>query len=245
MKPWTGKTFVRKENAHFNVAAIDAIKIVYVEAGRLIIQTATEAKIVPPGRLVYVKNKTPHSISLESGTLGWITYLPASLSLDSKTTISVIHSTQLLVDLLQRLSEAKELNKSKSDAALKTLIMSEFSVARLEQIALPIPKTRELQKIAADIRYGLVGKISVTEVAKKTFMSERTFARKFKSETGFTFELWRNMALLQLATELLADGVDVSDTAEKIGFESVSAFIASFKKEFRTTPKQYAKSAVA
>jgi AraC-like DNA-binding protein len=156
----------------------------------------------------------------------------------------VIHSTQLLVHLLARISETKELSDSKSDNALRTLIKEELAKARLEQIVLPIPKTTELQKIATDIRYGLAQKISVHDVAKKVFMSERTFTRKFKSETGFSFELWRNMALLQFATELLADGLSVSVAAEKIGFESVSAFIASFKKEFGITPKQYAKFSV-
>jgi AraC-like DNA-binding protein len=50
---------------------------------------------------------------------------------------------------------------------------------------------------------------------------------------------WRRRLRLLHAVRLLAEGEPVTAVALEVGYSSVSAFIAVFRKEFGTTPGRY------
>ncbi|MFK7818896.1 MAG: helix-turn-helix transcriptional regulator [Planctomycetaceae bacterium] len=50
---------------------------------------------------------------------------------------------------------------------------------------------------------------------------------------------WRHQVRMHRAIELLGDNESVTSVAYSLGFESVSAFIHSFKQCFGETPGQY------
>ena len=59
------------------------------------------------------------------------------------------------------------------------------------------------------------------------------------AETGLTFGAWQRQARLLRALELLGTGLGVGDVAFTLGYESISAFIAMFRRTFGTTPARY------
>ncbi|MCA6100083.1 helix-turn-helix domain-containing protein [Bradyrhizobium australafricanum] len=67
----------------------------------------------------------------------------------------------------------------------------------------------------------------------------RTLTRRFPIETGFSFTEWRQRVRLMRALEMLADEIPVTTIALDLGYETVSAFIALFRRTFRTTPARY------
>jgi AraC-like DNA-binding protein len=71
--------------------------------------------------------------------------------------------------------------------------------------------------------------------------SGRTLARAFLTETSLPFGRWRSLLRLRAAMEALADGVPVANVARSVGYESVSAFVASFRRETGITPAAYFK----
>ncbi|WP_441256827.1 helix-turn-helix domain-containing protein [Bradyrhizobium sp. 482_C4_N1_1] len=58
-------------------------------------------------------------------------------------------------------------------------------------------------------------------------------------ETGFSFTEWRQRVRLMRALEMLADEIPVTTIALDLGYETVSAFIALFRRTFGTTPARY------
>ncbi|MCH7794592.1 MAG: helix-turn-helix transcriptional regulator, partial [Proteobacteria bacterium] len=75
--------------------------------------------------------------------------------------------------------------------------------------------------------------------ARAAGASPRTLARLFAKETGLTFRAWRQRARLLHALVELAARKPVTSVAFEAGYDSPSAFIAAFKREFGTTPARY------
>ncbi|QEO13516.1 helix-turn-helix domain-containing protein [Agromyces intestinalis] len=82
--------------------------------------------------------------------------------------------------------------------------------------------------------------LTVDRLARKALMSPRTFARKFRAETGTTPNAWLNRQRLLRAQELL-EGSDLSleEIARETGFGAASVMRHHFVKVLQTTPTAY------
>jgi AraC-like DNA-binding protein len=69
--------------------------------------------------------------------------------------------------------------------------------------------------------------------------SRRTLERLFQRETGISLGRWRQQARLLHAMRRLAHGESVTSIALEVGYESPSAFIATFSNAFGTTPGRF------
>jgi AraC-like DNA-binding protein len=69
--------------------------------------------------------------------------------------------------------------------------------------------------------------------------SARTLARLFERETGMSFRAWRQQARLLAALTRLAADEPVTSVAFDLGYDSLSAFIAMFRRATGTTPGRY------
>ncbi|MFB8278952.1 helix-turn-helix domain-containing protein [Nocardia colli] len=69
--------------------------------------------------------------------------------------------------------------------------------------------------------------------------SQRTLSRRFRAETGVSFESWRTFERLNAALPLLGAGLPISQVARSVGYRTASAFITAFRREIGTTPAAY------
>ena len=82
--------------------------------------------------------------------------------------------------------------------------------------------------------------LSVPRLAGKAAMSERTFARRFRDETGMTPHQWVQQQRILLAEQLLEDGgMGVEEVARRTGFGSGAMLRHHFARIRRTTPMAY------
>lgn len=82
--------------------------------------------------------------------------------------------------------------------------------------------------------------ISIGELAERAVMSRRTFARRFRSETGVTPAQWLLEQRLRAAQSLLeTTGRSVDQIALETGFGNAAALRAHFGRRLRTTPTAY------
>ncbi|WP_428738808.1 helix-turn-helix transcriptional regulator [Sulfurimonas sp.] len=80
---------------------------------------------------------------------------------------------------------------------------------------------------------------SIQELAKHFKMSELNFRTKFKKVFGTTPKKWiLSQKLAKAKTLLEHTDLNASEVCREVGFENISWFIQSFKKEFGCTPKQ-------
>jgi AraC-like DNA-binding protein/mannose-6-phosphate isomerase-like protein (cupin superfamily) len=70
-------------------------------------------------------------------------------------------------------------------------------------------------------------------------ISEERFTRLFLASTGNTPANFYNRLLLERARELLGDpALSIKEISFELGFKTTSHFIASFRREFSTTPQE-------
>jgi len=82
--------------------------------------------------------------------------------------------------------------------------------------------------------------LTVEMLAARSHTSPRTFARRFRAETGTTPYAWLTSQRLQLAERLLEDGDDaVEQVAERAGFGSAAVLRHHFAQHRHTTPQAY------
>ena len=80
---------------------------------------------------------------------------------------------------------------------------------------------------------------TINDMAKYFKMNELNFRNKFKSIFGVTPKKWILHQKLKKAKMLLEHrDMNVSEVCREVGFENISWFIQSYKKEFGVTPKQ-------
>jgi len=80
---------------------------------------------------------------------------------------------------------------------------------------------------------------TINDMAKYFKISELNFRNKFKSIFGVTPKKWILHQKLKKAKMLLEHrDMNVSEVCREVGFENISWFIQSYKKEFGVTPKQ-------
>ena len=64
-------------------------------------------------------------------------------------------------------------------------------------------------------------------------------SRLFRAETALSFAQWRQQARLSRGLEHLAEGMLVAAVADALGYVSVSAFVAMFRRNFGQPPARY------
>jgi len=85
--------------------------------------------------------------------------------------------------------------------------------------------------------------LTVDVMMQKSFLSRRSFTRKFKALTGTTFEVWYRKIRLRTACELLeTTELPIEIVAERSGYKSPISFRQQFKQQFRSTPSDWRKN---
>jgi AraC-like DNA-binding protein len=112
---------------------------------------------------------------------------------------------------------------------LLELIQFEVCHTKIDTLKLRLPSSVRLLEWALTFLEAPSIKVSIDHAASTVGMSRRAFTRHFQSQTGCTFSQWKRFAMVQRATERLAEGSSVTTIAFELGYENASAFIAMFK----------------
>lgn len=111
-----------------------------------------------------------------------------------------------------------------------------------DELWLPQAQSTELSAALDYTLAHLTDALTVGEVAKAVYLSERTLARRFAEEMGLTWSQYVRRARMIRAMELLADhDVKIIDIAYAVGFAGLSAFHHAFRTFTGETPTAYRK----
>ncbi|MGJ9412073.1 GlxA family transcriptional regulator [Aeromicrobium sp. CF4.19] len=82
--------------------------------------------------------------------------------------------------------------------------------------------------------------LTVERLAREAHMSSRTFARRFRDETGTTPLRWVTMQRVSLASELLEHSrLSIEQIASRVGFGNAATLRHHFGAVLETTPQAY------
>jgi AraC-like DNA-binding protein len=100
----------------------------------------------------------------------------------------------------------------------------------------PLPAHPELRSLCVAFLGEPGSAATAAEWAARVGMSEKTFTRLFRREVRMTFGAWRRLVRVAEARRRLASGERVTRVALDLGYESISAFTAMFRRATGTLP---------
>ena len=119
------------------------------------------------------------------------------------------------------------------------MILDELRLLPVAPLHLPRPTDRRLVRVTEALLANPADPRTLAAWGPVAGASPRTLARLFVRETGLSFGAWRQRARMLRALVELAHGTPVTGVALDLGYDSPSAFIAAFKRDFGTTPGRY------
>lgn len=102
-----------------------------------------------------------------------------------------------------------------------------------------MPRDKRLQRLCSALLAAPGDQRTLEHWAGSANASPRTLARLFVTETGLTFGAWRQQARVLEAMGRLSGGQSVTDVALDLGYDSVSAFSAMFRRASGLSPSAY------
>ncbi|MEG0771754.1 helix-turn-helix transcriptional regulator [Clostridium sp.] len=102
-----------------------------------------------------------------------------------------------------------------------------------------------IEKSIEFIENNLIERISLEDLAKRTFLSKYHYHRVFHELVGETvMEYVRKRRLTEAAKELVETNAKIVDVALKYQFSSQEAFSRAFKRMFKVSPGEFRKAKV-
>jgi AraC-like DNA-binding protein len=102
-----------------------------------------------------------------------------------------------------------------------------------------MPRSERLARVCLAVLADPAQKDALDDWAGHAAMGRRTFTRAFRDETGMSFAAWRQNVRLIEAMARLAVGASVTRVAYEVGYNSPSAFTATFRRAFGLPPTHY------
>jgi transcriptional regulator GlxA family with amidase domain len=132
-------------------------------------------------------------------------------------------------------------SKIAADAARLAVAAPERHGGQAQFIALPPPASSDnLAPVLEWMQKHLARQLGVSSMARRARMSERTFCRRFREQTGTTPLQWLLMARIRHAQALLeTTELGIEAVASAAGFETALNFRRHFRRISGTSPREY------
>ncbi|WP_269758556.1 helix-turn-helix domain-containing protein [Variovorax sp. E3] len=144
----------------------------------------------------------------------------------------------LLRELVLHLADLPEPQGAETER-LHGVLLDQLVRAPSESMHLPVSDEPRLRRMVDALMQDPSDRTSTAQWASRLAMSERTFTRLVLQETGMSFGRWRQRLHLIVALQWLSSGMPVQQVAGELGYDSVSGFIAMFRKTMGKPPARY------
>jgi len=213
--------------------------------GSMLCEIDNDIWMVPLGSAIWIPPHTPHRNRPVSAASFCFMFVDAKhLSLPDKSCTLCINP--LIREMILHLSnldssDGEPLAESQNQMLFSVLFNMLISMPT-EQLNFSLTQDIKLRQVAHILLDNPGDRRKVKDWADFLAMSERTFSRLVLKQTSMTFGAWRRQLHIVISLRLLTEGVSVQTVSEKLGYDSVSAFITMFKKALKKSPKRYIKS---
>lgn len=118
----------------------------------------------------------------------------------------------------------------------KIFYQSRYSV----QIEVAVTNYAQVDDILTYINQHISEELTLDALSNHFYLSSSYLCRIFKSTTGTTINKYITARRITIAKALLNEGLSVTETCEKCGFNDYSNFLKAFTKAVGISPKKYA-----
>lgn len=217
------------------------VQFAYAVAGVLDVRTDSGRFIAPPQRAVWIPAGVAHQVRCSANTEIRSLYIEPAALPAAQGGCRVLAVSPLLRELIRSFGDLPaEYDERGPGGRLAAVLLDQVAAAPTLGLMLPLPREPRLRQLCEALEAEPDSREGLATWAERLGCSERTLARLFREHTGLNFRLWRQRLRLISALPLLEAGERVTDVAIACGYDSVSAFIASFREHFGATPGEFA-----
>lgn len=218
-------------------------QLVYARSGVMQVDAEGRVWFVPPTRAVWIPRGVSHEIAIRGEVALRTLYISAERA-GATRSLTALEVAPLLGELIAHIVNVGMLDPLQpAHDRLAAVLMDLISAAPAVDLMLPLPRDPRARRLADRLRAEPADRGDLGTLATASGASLRTLQRCFADETGLTIEAWRQKARLVRAATELAQGASVTNAALDCGYDSLSAFIHAFRRQFAVTPGAFAAQA--
>lgn len=217
-------------------------QFMYLESGTVCVRTAEGVHVITPHYLNWMPPGIEHTVRVIEPSSGWAVFVAPWAADGLPPTTATLRGNNLMRELVHRAASwASSDSLDDEQQRLMNVLMDEMRQARLPEApcTLPMPSDRRLLRITQALLDAPGDTRTLSAWAAWGGLSGRNFSRLFRDETGLSFAQWRQKARLMHALDQLGHGSAVANVADDLGYATVSAFIAMFRRHLGQSPGEY------
>jgi AraC-like DNA-binding protein len=216
------------------------VQFSFAVSGVLEVRTPSGNFVAPPHWAVWVPPGVVHEVVTSDRAEMRSLYLDSGAVARPVDRCQVLEITPLARELILAVAALPpEYDLDGPGGRLVAVLLDQLAALPEAGFSLPLPGDARLAAVCAALRQAPDDRRSLADWARLSAMSERTLARLFRRETGLGFREWRQRLRLMLALTGLELGKSVTAAAMDSGYDSISAFIAAFRRLFGRTPGEF------
>ncbi|MDP3867393.1 helix-turn-helix transcriptional regulator [Phenylobacterium sp.] len=220
-------------------------QLVYGRTGVMRVTTEGRAWLAPATRAVWLPPLRPHSIRMAGAVAMRTLYVAPQIAGPLPAEACVLEVGPLLRELVLHILGLGMLDPAVAPHdRLAAVLIDLIAAAPREDLALPLPLDPRALALAEQVQAAPDDRGDLGGLARAAGASLRTLQRIFPRETGLSLEAWRQKARMIHAVAALCAGSSVTGAALDCGYDSPSAFITAFRRQFGVTPGRYRPSHV-
>ena len=214
---------------------VSVLTIGIILDGSILLTTNQEAKIYGINETFIIPPYMPHSISAHENYTLLSLCINKNVVTQDTTDIIKNHIVSLLTDTLT----TEKINQYQINQLLNRLnSFTDYSAC------CPDNQNPFINNLKKQLELYPENKLSVEEMAQKSFISKYHFIRTFKAEVGLTPHQFQLQNRIRKAQRLLHQADTITEVALTTGFCDQSHFIKQFEKHVGLPPLAYKKSSV-
>ena len=215
-------------------------QLIHATGGTMRVSTDSGVWIVPPQRALWMPAGIEHAIAMLSDVTMRTLYLRDDAASFMPGACRVLPVSPLLRELVVRATELPlQYDEDGPAGHVVALILAELRGLRSLPLQLPMPADARLRGVCQALLDSPGDPRPLAAWARPLHASARTLARRFQRETGLSFGAWRQQARVLEAMGRLAGGAPVTQVALDLGYDSVSAFSAMFRRAAGAPPSAW------
>jgi AraC-like DNA-binding protein len=211
----------------------------YATQGVLTVKTEKGSWVIPPHRAVWVPAGIEHMEVMSGPVAARSLFFVAGLAKFLPRECTAVNVSPLLRELILATIRAGVLDSNiPAQSRMIAILLDQLEALAEAPLQLRTPRDPRAVRIATALEKTPASAEPLRTLARQAGASKRTIERLFRTETGVSFQQWRQRLRVIHALRLLASGESVTSVALDVGYASTSAFIAMFKRELGTTPRR-------
>jgi len=217
----------------------DDHQLAWAVKGVLTVRSGTSAWVLPPTRALWIPTGVRHETLSEGTSTMRTAYVRPERCPITWSACTPVAVSPLMAELLEHLMD-EQLDPEHRTNAERVLVdlLEPVSVVSFD---VRMPSEERSRRVAEMLVEDPSNDRTLVQWGHEVGASSRTLARAFLTETSLPFGRWRSLLRLHAAMKALGQGEPVANVARSVGYESVSAFVASFRRETGITPGAYFK----